>query len=122
MKEERSLKFIMYCRKSSEDDRQAASIGDQTRELLALVKRDKVDVVDELLTEERSAKGPGRVVFNTMLARIERGNANAILCWDIDRLYRNPVDEGRVRWLLQQGVIREIRTPHRAFYPQDAGL
>ena len=56
----------------------------------------------------------------SLLAQIDRGDANAILCWDIDRLYRNPVDEGRVRWLLQQGVIREIRTPHRVFYPQDA--
>jgi site-specific DNA recombinase len=116
------LRFLIYCRKSSEDDRQAASIGDQCRELTRLVEREPLTVVGELLTEEKSAKAPGRTIFSAMLTRIERGEANAILCWDIDRLYRNPVDEGRVRWLLQRGIIREIRTPYRVFYPQDAGL
>ena len=57
-----------------------------------------------------------------MLDRIERGEASGILCWDIDRLYRNPVDEGRVRWMLQRGIIASIRTPTRAFFPADAGL
>lgn len=122
MKEDNKLTFVAYCRKSSEDDRQAASIGDQVRELSALATRDKVRLIREPLTEEKSAKAPGRPRFNELLVLIERGEANAILCWDIDRLYRNPIDEGRVRWLLQRGVIREIRTPYRVFYPQDAGL
>jgi len=29
-----------------------------------------------------------------MLDRLERGDAKALLTWDIDRLYRNPIDEG----------------------------
>jgi DNA invertase Pin-like site-specific DNA recombinase len=115
-------KFVVYCRKSSEDDRQAASIGDQLRELSQLLKREHLRLATDPFTEEKSAKGPGRPVFGKMLQLIERGGANAILCWDIDRLYRNPVDEGRVRWLLQRSLIREIRTPFRTFYPQDAGL
>jgi site-specific DNA recombinase len=57
-----------------------------------------------------------------MLDRIERGDANGILAWDIDRLYRNPVDEGRVRWMLQRGIVASIRTPTHNFSPQDAGL
>lgn len=122
MKENNPLTFFVYCRKSSEDDRQAASIGDQLRELNTLTAREKLTLGDQPFTEEMSAKAPGRPVFNTMLARIDRGEANALLCWEIDRLYRNPVDEGRVRWLLQQGIIREIRTPFRTYYPQDAGL
>ena len=69
-----------------------------------------------------SAKDPGRPVFNEMLDRIERGEADGIIVWDIDRLYRNPVDEGRLRWMLQKRVIRAIRTPSRQFYPEDAGL
>lgn len=122
MKIDNTLKFVMYCRKSSEDDRQAASIGDQLRELMPVVTREKLNVVAEPFKEEKSAKAPGRPTFNDMIGRIERGDANAIICWDIDRLYRNPVDEGRVRWLLQRSILREIRTPHRTFYPQDAGL
>ncbi len=76
----------------------------------------------EPFTEEKSAKEPGRLVFNEVLSRIEKGEADGLLCWDIDRLYRNPVDEGRLRWLLQRGIIRVIRTPYRQFYPDDAGL
>ncbi|MEX2526455.1 MAG: recombinase family protein [Gemmatimonadota bacterium] len=114
--------FFIYCRKSSEDDRQASSIGDQLRELQQLVEREGLVVAAEPFTEEKSAKGPGRPIFHTMLAGIEGGEADALLCWDIDRLYRNPVDEGRVRWLLQRGIIREIRTPFRTYHPHDAGL
>ncbi|HEY2341581.1 MAG TPA: recombinase family protein, partial [Chthoniobacteraceae bacterium] len=78
--------------------------------------------VYEMVEESRTAKLPGRPLFNEMLERIERGEANGILCWDIDRLYRNPIDEGRVRWLLQRGIIASIRTPSREFLPDDAGL
>jgi site-specific DNA recombinase len=116
------LIFFTYCRKSSEDkERQIASIDDQTDAANKLAKSEDLNV-KEVLMEERSAKQPGRIVFNSMLDRIERGEANAILCWDIDRLYRNPVDEGRLRWMLQKGVIKMIKTPYRVFYPDDAGL
>jgi hypothetical protein len=76
----------------------------------------------ETIEESKCAKEPGRPLFNEMLDRIDRGDANGILCWDIDRLYRNPIDEGRVRWMLQRGVIASIRTPGREYFPCDAGL
>lgn len=113
----------MYCRKSSEDStRQVASIGDQIDALTKLVETEGLLLSAKPFTEERSSKDPGRPLFNEMLDRVERGEATGILCWDIDRLYRNPVDEGRMRWLLQRGIIRVIRTPYRQFYPEDAGL
>lgn len=61
-------------------------------------------------------------IFNDMLSRIEKGEANALVCWDIDRLCRNPMDEGKLRWFLQRGVIKIIRTPGRSYYPEDSGL
>ena len=116
-------KYFAYCRKSSEDSqRQIASIGDQKNSLGKLIESEKLELARDPFTEEKSAKDPGRPVFNEMLDRIEKGEANALLCWDIDRLYRNPVDEGRLRWMLQKGVVRVIRTPYRQFYPEDAGL
>jgi len=121
--EQTSTKFFAYCRKSSEDSqRQIASIGDQVASLSKLIDNESLELVRKPFTEERSAKDPGRLVFNQMLDLIEKGQANGLLCWDIDRLYRNPVDEGRLRWLLQKGVIRVIKTPYRSFYPEDAGL
>ena len=123
MKNADSLHFFAYCRKSSEDSqRQVASIGDQIASLAELAKRENIELTRPPFTEERSAKEPGRPVFNEMLERIEKGEANGLLCWDIDRLYRNAKDEGSLRWLLQQGVIRVIKTPMRTFYPYDAGL
>jgi DNA invertase Pin-like site-specific DNA recombinase len=118
------LKFFIYCRRSSEESshRQIASIGDQIQALEKVVYAEGLNITERPFTEERSSKDPGRPVFNELLDRIESGEANAILCWDIDRLYRNPVDEGRLRWMLQKGVIRVIKTPYRSFYPEDAGL
>jgi site-specific DNA recombinase len=117
------LKFFVYCRKSSEDaQRQVASINDQVNALQKIIDEESLELSRKPYEEERSSKDPGRPLFNEMLDRIEKGEANAILCWDIDRLYRNPVDEGKMRWMLQKGVIKVIRTPSRQFYPDDAGL
>ncbi len=116
------IKYIAYCRKSSEDKhRQIASIEDQQGAVRKIVDSENLNLVREL-SEERSAKDPGRPVFNEMLDRIEKGEANGIVCWAINRLYRNPVDEGRLRWMLQKGIIKVIKTPSREFYPEDAGL
>jgi site-specific DNA recombinase len=117
------LKFFAYTRKSSEDSqRQVASIGDQKDALTRIITNENLNLVREPFSEEKSAKNPGRVEFNKMLDFIEQGEANAIVCWAINRLYRNPVDEGRLRWMLQKGVIKMIKTPSREFYPDDAGL
>ena len=117
-----SIIYFNYNRKSTNDeDRQVLSLDAQTREMRELAKRERLTVADKI-DESRTAKEPGRPLFNRMLDRIERGEANGILVWDIDRLYRNPIDEGRVRWMLQRGIIASIRTPTRSFFPADAGL
>src|SRR4051812_19253161 len=95
-------RYIIYVRKSTDETkRQLLSLDAQTRELRAMATRERLHVVD-FIEESRTAKEPGRPLFNRMLDRIERGEADGILVWDIDRLYRNPADEGRVRWMLQR--------------------
>jgi DNA invertase Pin-like site-specific DNA recombinase len=103
--------YFLYARKSTEsEDRQVQSIDDQIDRLLQLTTAHGWKV-KEILKESRSAKLPNaRPLFNNMLDRIEQGEANGILCWQINRLSRNPVDSGRVQWLLQRGVIRSIQT------------
>ena len=116
------IKYINYNRKSTDEEkRQVTSLDAQRRELRDFAKRDRLGVVDTL-EESKTAKEPGRPLFNRMLDRIERGEANGIIVWDVDRLYRNPVDEGRVRWMLQRGIIASISTPTRTYFPADAGL
>ena len=94
------------------------SIEAQLAELRALARRDDLEIAEEYI-EKRSAKVPGRPVFEEMLKRIEKGEAQGIICWKIDRLSRNPVDSGCISWLLQQSVVQKIITHDRAYLPQD---
>ena len=113
------LKYFIYGRKSSEDeDRQILSIDAQLSELNAIAQQNGISVV-ATFTESKSAKGPGREVFNEMLRRIESGEANAILSWKLDRLARNFDDGGKIIGLLQRGVIQEIRTFEKTYLPTD---
>jgi DNA invertase Pin-like site-specific DNA recombinase len=106
------MRYLLYARKSSEsDDKQAQSIDDQLKELRQLAAQRGLLVVAEL-TEAKSAKNPGaRPVFAEMVSRIQEGQADAILCWHVNRLFRNPVDFGTLSWMLQTGALREIHTP-----------
>ena len=112
-------KYFIYCRKSTEDeDRQILSIDAQLSELNTIASQNGMPVV-ATFTESKSAKGPGREVFNEMIRRIEQGEANAILSWKLDRLARNFDDGGKIIGLLQRGVIQEIRTFEKTYLPTD---
>src|SRR6476619_2741811 len=76
-----ACRYFVYARKSTEsEDRQVRSIGDQLAELRDLARKLGIEIVDELF-ESRTAKVPGRPIFNEMLHRIERGEASGILAW-----------------------------------------
>ena len=114
-----TIKYFLYARKSSEaEDRQAASIDAQKDELMKIAKDQGLHILD-ILEESQSAKKPGRKVFNSMLERIYKGEANGILCWKLDRLARNPVDGGQISWMLQQSAVSQIVTFGRTYYPTD---
>ena len=84
-----SIRYLMYLRKSSEsEERQELSIPAQARELQALATRKGLVVVGPPYEESRSAREPGRPLFGELLSRIERGEADGILCWKLDRLAR----------------------------------
>ena len=122
-KENEKIKYFLYARKSSEsEDRQVQSIGDQTNRIKDLAGADGLEIV-EILSESKSAKNPNnRPVFEKMLERIEKGDADGVLCWEINRLSRNPVDSGKIQWMLQQGLIKSIRTINREYRPDDNAL
>ncbi len=116
------LKFILYCRKSTDtDDKQILSLDSQENELKELVKKENYQIV-EVLRESMSAKAPGRPIFNEMLKKIKAGKADAILCWKIDRITRNPIDSGQLQWLLQNSIIKLIRTYEKSYLPTDNAI
>lgn len=113
------MKYFLYARKSTDvEDKQVLSIEAQVLELRTIAKRDDLEIVEEFI-EKKSAKKPGRAIFEEMLRRIENGEAQGIICWKIDRLSRNPVDSGRISWLLQQNIIQKVITHDRIYLPQD---
>lgn len=119
MQNENNLKYFIYARKSSEaEDRQVASIDSQISVLTDIAKQEGFEIIDTLC-ESQSAKAPGRPLFSKMLEMIYKGQAQGIICWKLDRLARNPVDGGQINWMLQQGVIRHIKTHDRSYYPTD---
>ena len=67
------MKFFIYARKSTEDEaRQVLSIDSQLDELRAFARKESLNVVREYI-EAKTAKEPGRPVFNEMMEAVENG-------------------------------------------------
>lgn len=110
---------ILYARKSTEsEERQVLSIESQVNELSTLAEREGFKI-DQIFTESKSAKSPGRPEFNQMLQLISQRRDCTLFVWKLDRLARNPIDGGQIIWLLQQGIIKEIKTNERSYFPAD---
>jgi len=114
------MRYILYARKSSEtEDRQVQSIPDQTRILRELAAQRGFPIIEEVI-ESKSAKDPGgRPEFQRMLTLIEKHKADAILCWSVNRLSRNPIDSGKLSWMLMSGTLQCIQTPEKVYLPED---
>lgn len=116
------LDYIIYARKSTEDEeKQQLSIPAQVVELKQFAAKEKLTVVD-ILTETKSAKTPGRTVFNELFGRIKVGEAKGILSWHPDRLARNSVDAGQIGYLLTTGKLLDLKFPTFWFEPNPQGL
>src|ERR1039458_8721046 len=99
-----SQKYFIYARKSTDvEDKQVLSIESQLTELREYAKRENLEIVREYV-EKKSAKTPGRPIFNDLLALIEK-EGGCILAWHPDRLARNSVDGGRIIYLVDTGQI-----------------
>ena len=108
-------KFFLYARKSTDvEDKQVRSIPDQILELREYAKREGINIVEELV-EKQSAKIPGRPVFNSMIDRLEKGEADGIVAWHPDRLARNSVDGGKIIYFVDIGKIKNLKFPQHWF-------
>lgn len=65
----------------------------------------------KVLHESKTAKEPGREIFNKMLLSIEKGEAQGILAWHPDRLARNSVDGDKIIYLMDTGLIQDLKFP-----------
>ena len=107
--------YIFYKRKSSDsEDKQILSLVSQDR-----VIKESISGFTSLhfvanFEESMSAKAPGRPKFNKMCELLEQGRAKFIICWQLNRLARNPVDGGRIIWLVQHYGVKII-TPSKTY-------
>lgn len=116
-------KLANYARKSSEDkERQVLSIPAQTEWAKEIAARFGTEIY-ETFTEERSAKMPyNRPSFDAMVTRIRKGEIDAIVCWKLDRLSRNPEEAGIILGMLKRGEIKQIITSDREYRPEDNAI
>src|SRR4030042_4251397 len=115
-------KIFLYARKSTDEPkRQVLSIEAQMFELREFAKKEGLNIVREFM-ESKTAKEPGREIFNDMVASIEKNEAEGILAWHPDRLARNSVDGGKVIYLLDTGKIAELKIRNYSGTPAEISL
>ncbi len=109
------MRYFLYARKSTdEEDRQILSIEAQVTETKEYAIKENLQIVQEFI-ESKSAKIPGRPIFNEMMSLLQKGKADAILAWHPDRLARNSLDGGKIIYLVDKGVIKHLRFPTYRF-------
>jgi site-specific DNA recombinase len=116
-------KYFLYARKSTEDEeRQVMSIEAQLAELAEFAKRENIEIAETFI-ESKSAKKPGREIFNDMIQKIYVSKEPVgILAWHPDRLARNSVDGGQIIYLIDIGKIVSLHFSTFWFEPIPQGL
>ena len=105
----KSFSYILASLRTTKTDKSAV-LADQLSELKDLALKEQLEVID-VFVEKQTAKIPGRPVFNEMIERMEKGEASGILAWHPDRLARNSVDGGKIIYLVDTGIISEMKFP-----------
>ena len=116
-------KYFLYARKSTEDkERQVMSIEAQLAELAEFAKRENIEIVETFI-ESKSAKKPGREIFNEMMSKVQESKTPVgLLAWHPDRLARNSVDGGQIIYSIDISKIVSLRFPTFWFEPTPQGL
>jgi len=98
------------------------SIEAQLAELAEYAKREDLFIAEKFI-ESKSAKKPGREIFNEMIQIIyDSKEPVGILAWHPDRLARNSVDGGQIIYLIDIGKIASLRFPTFWFEPTPQGI
>ncbi len=109
------MKYFLYARKSTDtEDKQILSIQSQLNEVREHAKKEDLTIVQEF-EEARTAKCPGRPIFDEMIKRIEKGEASGIIAWHPDRLACNSIDGGKIIYLVDTGKIVDLSFPTYRF-------
>jgi site-specific DNA recombinase len=115
------LPHMLAARKGCKEVLQGFALS-QLTEVREMADDKQLTIIKEF-TETVSASEPNeRPEFLKMIEFIKAGKANGIVCFKMDRLARNSVDEGIIKHLLQKGQIQNIRSTDRSWYSDDHTL
>ena len=116
------FKYVLYARKSSEEEgNQARSIDDQIEDCKQHAIRNHLKIAG-IVKEKKSAKTPNnRPLFRQMLTDIRDGKYDGILFWHPDRLARNMLEGGEIIDLLDTGIIKDLQSPTFHFDNDSSG-
>lgn len=121
------FRTVIYIRKSSDEnsEKQIQSIERQRNDLFAFIerynstvnseKRFIFDPIKDIIEEEYSAKKPWRPKFKEMIEMIQKKKYDILLCHELSRLSRNPIDNGILVHLLDIESLSAIQTPTSIF-------
>lgn len=113
-------RWIKYSRKSEEsEDRQVLSLPAQNKELALIEKRFNFKCRQSYSDSASAFKVNNRSDFSDMMASIRGGEYDSILVWKLNRLARNLVEGGEIIHMLQNGIIKCIKTPYNEYRPND---
>jgi len=114
------MKAAIYNRKSTDtEDKQILSLESQSQHNIDRLNGNCDELVDTF-QESRSAKTPGnRIEFARLITDIQASKIEVVYCWKLNRLARNPIDGGKIQWLLQEGKLKKIVTAERTYLPSD---
>ena len=117
------LRYVMYLRKSSEDEQaQAMSWDQQEAACREYAAKEGLLVIGKPIRENKSAKISGRrEKFNKMIDDIRDGKYDGILAWHPDRLARNSLESGIIVDMLDSGEIKDLQFPSCRFENNASG-
>lgn len=101
------MKYFMYMRRSTDDEKQALSIDAQREELD--VRLGGLEIVEKIEEDASAFKPYNRPKFTKMMERLEKGEADGIIAWHPDRLSRNPIDGASIMYALDRGIIKDLK-------------
>jgi len=115
--------YVDYIRRSSDDkQKQVESIPSQL-EWCTKKKREKDMKVVEVFIDKGTSTKPGRYDFGEMMDLIyklnDAGYKVGCCSWKVNRLGRNPIDEGTIKYAFMEGKIKHILCSDREFKEGD---
>ncbi|MGE3192881.1 MAG: recombinase family protein [Microbacteriaceae bacterium] len=97
---------VIYARQSLDRDGEALAVSRQLADCRTLAKLKELTVEREYVDNDKSATKGDRPAFLELVADVEAGKVDTIICWHTDRLYRRVTDLIR---LIEKAKTSDLR-------------